>query len=141
MLLRYGRPYLGPIEDSFLQVAPVCHLANLSPHGIHLVHQLALGGTTHSGVTGLPCNAVQVECQQQGFAAHAGRSKSCFTACSGVGVEGQETQGDVTAGCQATRPNFVKLTGLTTCSWLSLWRLALPTGHISDGYAAFRLQR
>lgn len=63
--------HLTPVEDAFLQVAPVGHFADLPSHGINLVHQLTLSWAAHSWVAGLPGNAVQVERQQQCFTAHA----------------------------------------------------------------------
>lgn len=69
-----GHPHKHPPARGAPRRSPaVGHLSNLAPQGIHLMHQLALGGPSHRRVARLPRDAIQVERQQQRLAAQAGR--------------------------------------------------------------------
>ena len=48
--------------------------------GIHLMHQLALGGTAHGWIAGLPGDAVEVEAEQGSADAQPGSRQRCFAA-------------------------------------------------------------
>ena len=74
-----GRAAAG-VENAFLQGGGVRQAADDAAEGIHLVHQLALGGTAHGRVAGLPGDAIEVERKQGGVQAQPGGREGRFAA-------------------------------------------------------------
>ena len=76
--LRAERPHRGAargVEDTLLEVALVGHLADLAAQGVHLVHELGLGGPAHRRVAGLPGDAVEGEGEEEGARAASRRGE------------------------------------------------------------------
>ena len=63
------------VEDALLEVALVGHLADLAAQGVHLVHELGLGGPAHRRVAGLPGDAVEGEGEEEGARAASRRGE------------------------------------------------------------------
>ena len=74
-----GRAAAG-VENAFLQGGGVRQAADDAAEGIHLMHQLALGGPAHGRVAGLPGNAIEVEREQGGVQAQPGGGERRFAA-------------------------------------------------------------
>ena len=53
------------IEDSLLNGRGICEAPDYATEGIHFMHQLALGWSTHGRIAGLPGDSVEVEGEQR----------------------------------------------------------------------------
>ena len=76
----HGRAAAG-VEDSLLDGCGISEAPNHAAESIHLVHQLAFGGSTHGRIAGLPGDAVEVEGKECCVQPQASSRDGGFTAC------------------------------------------------------------
>jgi hypothetical protein len=62
-----------------LPCSAISKAADHTTKGIHLMHQLAFGGSAHSWITGLPGDAIQVERKKGCINSKPGSGEGCLT--------------------------------------------------------------